>query len=266
LESTALSSVEFPELLEMLSGVSACREERQKWWEQEKREAAEYLKRSERVHTRMHQAQVVRMIKAMATQWPAQTHVTRQDVVAFTLFGAGMAGISSYWLAQPAPQVVKVAEGAATTAAPASASAEVPAPEVAAAAAAGVLQLQGLGVPMAHASVTQDGPAAASANAATESSRHDTASTTSSVSIASAASAVSTAAVVLTAPAPATAAASNAAGAAAAAPPRSPVQIVRYPAGAVERLLALEGAIRGNFSQLPQHESVEVDNFMAFAC
>jgi hypothetical protein len=75
----------------------------------EKKEAAEYLLRRERVQTRMHRAHTARMAKAMASQWPTHAFVTRQDVIAISLFAAGMAGISSYWLAQPAPQVEQVA-------------------------------------------------------------------------------------------------------------------------------------------------------------
>jgi hypothetical protein len=75
----------------------------------EKKEAAEYLLRRERVQTRMHRAHTARMAKAMASHWPTHAFVTRQDVIAISLFAAGMAGISSYWLAQPAPQVEQVA-------------------------------------------------------------------------------------------------------------------------------------------------------------
>jgi hypothetical protein len=68
----------------------------------EKQEAAEYKERRQRLHTRMHQAHTSRVAKALSSQWPAHTGVTRHDIAAASFFATGCALISSFWLAQPA--------------------------------------------------------------------------------------------------------------------------------------------------------------------
>lgn len=78
-----------------------CRQERQKFWEQEKVEAKAYKERRERLHSRMHRAHTARMAKALSAQWPAQTSITRQDVAVACVFAAGCAGMCVLWLSQP---------------------------------------------------------------------------------------------------------------------------------------------------------------------
>ena len=68
------------------------------FWEKEKQEAAEYKARRQRLHSRMHQAHTARVAKALASQWPASTGVTRHDVAAMSIFATGCALMSFYWL------------------------------------------------------------------------------------------------------------------------------------------------------------------------
>ena len=85
-------------------GRGVCRRERERWWQQDKQEAADYLERRHRLNTRMQQAHTSRIAKALASQWPAQTGITKYDVVAASVFAGGVALMSSFWLAPVEPK------------------------------------------------------------------------------------------------------------------------------------------------------------------